>query len=227
MNSTQLIILLFFAGIVIYLIYNENNQTPIIKKIYVPVRQNIPITPPQHQQSEVNRIEITQSPPENLYTDPIKRQDLYHLYDPLTYPQTRLPRDILHRYQQYHREHGVYPPFNYATQPELFDNPIDVGFMTKDPDSDTIDNVPNALPLFRVKSVKNANRFHYYTLDQRFGTKIDVKIPFDNVTVNGTKYSNSDYYGIPELFDDDTIEGVSVFPNTKFRVKIYKTYHFP
>jgi hypothetical protein len=227
MNSTQMIIIVFLAGVVIYLIYSENNQKPLIQKIHVPVPQKCPSIAPGVPKKVTHQINVNSTPPEDIYADPIKRQDLYHLYDPLTYPQTRLPRDILHRYQQYFKENGVYPPFNYATQPELFDNPIHVGFLTRDPDTETVDNVPNALPLFRVKSTKNANRYHYYTLDQRYGTKIDVKIPFDDVEVNGQKYHNSDYYGIPELFDDDTIKGISVFPNTLFRVKIYKTYHFP
>lgn len=219
MNSTQMIIIAFFAIVIAYLIYNENSQKKV-ERVIVPVPQRVPDS---HNERKI-QVDVGSSDP---YSDPIKRQDLYHLYDPLTYPQTRLPRDILHRYQQYYREHGVYPPFNYATQPELFDNPIMVGYLYRDAETETTDNVPNALPLFRVKSAKSATRYHYYTIDQRYGTKVDVKIPFDNVIVNGRKFDNAEYYGIEELWDDDVVEGINVFPNTKFRVKINKTYHFP
>lgn len=225
MNSTQMIIAFFFVVVIAYLIYNENSQKKT-ERVVVPVPQHVrqPATPPETNKKVLHQVDVGSSDP---YSDPIKRQDLYHLYDPLTYPQTRLPRDILHRYQQYYREHGIYPPFNYATQPELFDNPIMVGYLYRDAETDTTDDVPNALPLFRVKSTKSATRYHYYTIDQRYGTKVDVKIPFDNVIVNGRKFDNADYYGIEELWDDDTVEGLNVFPNTKFRVKINKTYHFP
>src|SRR5579872_4781326 len=35
---------------------------------------------------------------EDPFSDAIKRQDLYTMYDPLTYPQLRLPREVLDRY---------------------------------------------------------------------------------------------------------------------------------
>ena len=75
--------------------------------------------------------------------------------------------------------------------------------------------------------MKNSNRYFYYVLDQRYLSKVELKIPLDNVKINGTFYKNADYYGIPELFDGDQVEGVSIYPQTKYKVTLYKSYHFP
>lgn len=163
------------------------------------------------------------------YSDAIKKQDLYTMYDPLTYPQLRLPREVLDRYNEYYERTGTYPPFNQATQPYLFDNPILNGVLIKicEENEPFSDNIPNSVPLFRVKSSKNANRFFYYVLDQRYLSKIEPKIPLDHVRVNGIYYPNADFYGIPELFDGDVIEHVSIFPGARFKVSLYKSYFFP
>lgn len=163
------------------------------------------------------------------YSDAIKKQDLYTMYDPLTYPQLRLPREVLDRYNEYYEKTGTYPPFNQATQPFLFDNPILNGLLIKEcaENEPFSDNVPSAIPLFRVKSAKNANRFFYYIIDQRYLSKIEPKIPLDHIKVNGVRFNNSDFYGIPELFDGDHIEHISIYPMARFTVQLYKTYHFP
>jgi hypothetical protein len=163
------------------------------------------------------------------YSDSIKKQDEYMMYDPLTYPQLRLPREVLDRYNQYYEKKGVYPPFNQATQPQLFDNPVLNGILIKINDNDEPfnENVPSSVPLFRVKSVKNANRYFYYILDQRYLSSVEMKIPLDHVKVNGHKYNNADFYGIPELFDGDVICDIPIYPEAKFKVTLYKTYHFP
>lgn len=162
------------------------------------------------------------------YADPIKKQDLYTLYDPLTYPQLRLPREVLDRYNDYQERTGVYPPFNQATQP-LFDNPILNGLLIKHVDDNDpfSDNVPNSIPLFRVRSSRNTNRYFYYVLDLQHLSKIELKVPLDHVRVNGVRYNNADFYGIPELFDGDCVESIPLYPHSKFRVMLYKTYHFP
>lgn len=166
---------------------------------------------------------------EDPYSDAIKRQDTYSIYDPLTYPQLRLPREVLERYNEYYNLTGTYPPFNQATQPFLFDNPILNGVLIKqvEPNEPFNDNVPNSVPLFRVKSVKNSNRYFYYVIDQRYLSKIEPKIPLDHVKVNGVRYSNGDETGLPELFDGDIIDCISVYPGARFRLTLYKTFHFP
>lgn len=162
------------------------------------------------------------------YSDAIKKQDLYSMYDPLTYPQMRLPREILEKYNEYHDKNGNYPPFNQSTQP-LFDNPILNGILIKQVDDNEpfSDNVPGSIPLFRVKSAKNTNRFFYYIIDQRYQSKIELKIPLDHIKLNGIRHNNADFYGLPEINDGDIIENIDIYPNSKFKITLYKTYHFP
>jgi hypothetical protein len=162
------------------------------------------------------------------YSDPIKKQDLYSMYDPLTYPQLRLPREVLEKYNEYYERTGTYPPFGQATQP-MFDNPVLNGVLIKQVDENEpfSDNVPSSVPLFRVKSAKNTNRYFYYIVDQRYLSKIELKIPLDHVKINGVRYNNADFYGLPEIYDGDCIEGIPIYPTSKFIVKLYKTYHFP
>jgi hypothetical protein len=196
-----------------------------------------PPTSPGQPSQQPTMLAYPPQPPVNVmidrnddpYSDPIKKQDLYTMYDPLTYPQLRLPREVLDRYNEYYERTGTYPPFNMATQPSLFDNPVLNGLLIKvvDENEPFSDNVPFSIPLFRVKSAKNANRFFYYVIDQRYLSKVEPKIPLDNVKVNGTRYHNVDFYGIPELFDGDVVEHISIYPGAKFKVTLYKTYHFP
>lgn len=162
------------------------------------------------------------------YADPIKKQDLYGIYDPLTYPQMRMSREILDKYNEFYETNGVYPPFNQSTKP-LFDNPILNGILIKQTDQNEpfSDNVPSSVPLFRVKSVKNANRFFYYILDQRYLSRVELKIPLDHVKINNVRYSNAEFYGLPELYDGDIIENIPIYPNNKFKIMLYKQYHFP
>lgn len=162
------------------------------------------------------------------YSDPIKKQDMYSMMDPLTYPQGRLPREVLEKYNEHQQKNGAYPPFGQATQP-LFDNPILNGILIKEVDENEpfADNIPSSIPLFRVKSAKNANRFFYYILEQRYLSKVELKIPLDHIKVNGVRYNNADFYGVPELYDGDTIENIAIYPNAKFKVNLYKMYHFP
>lgn len=162
------------------------------------------------------------------YSDPIKKQDLYTMYDHLTYPQMRLPREILDKYREYYQQHGVYPAFNQSTKP-LFDNAILNGYLVKvvDENEPFTDNVPSAIPLFRQKSEKNTNRFFYYIIDQRYQSRLELKIPLDNVKINGVRYENSDYYGLPELYEGDIINNISIYPSSKFKVMLYRQHHFP
>jgi hypothetical protein len=162
------------------------------------------------------------------YSDPIKKQDLYSMYDHLTYPQMRLPREVLEKYNEYYEKNGTYPPFGQATQP-LFDNPILNGILIKQVDENEpfSDNVPSSIPLFRVKSAKNVNRFFYYIIDQRYMSKLELKIPLEHIKLNGIRHNNADFYGLPEIYDGDIIENISIYPNAKFKVTLYKIYHFP
>ena len=190
---------------------------------------NLPpvIQAPQGPQvPQVTNVTIEQD--QDPYSDAIKKQDLYSIYDPLTYPQYRLPREILEKYNEYYERNGSYPPFGQATQP-LFDNPTLNGLLIKivDENEPFTDNVPNAVPLFRVRSSRNTNRYFYYVLDQRYLSKVELKIPLDNVKLNGVRYHNVDYNGLPEIFDDDIICDIPIYPCARFKVLLYKTYHFP
>jgi len=187
----------------------------------------LPALPLVPQQPQVTNVVIDNDT--DPYSDGIKRQDLYTMYDPLTYPQLRLPREVLDRYNEYYERTGTYPPFNQATQPYLFDNPILNGVLIKQVEENEPfnDNIPNSVPLFRVKSVKNANRYFYYVIDQRYLSKIEPKIPLDHVRINGIRYNNADYYGIPELFDGDCVEDINIYPGARFKTSLYKSYHFP
>lgn len=162
------------------------------------------------------------------YVDPIKQRDMEDMYDHLSYPKLRLPREVLEKYDEYYKKTGKYPPFNEQTRP-IFDTPILNGMLIKQVDENEPfgDNIPSSIPLFKIKSVKNTNRFFYYVLDQRYTSKLELKIPLDNVKVNGIRYANTDFYGIPEIYDNDIIENISVFPGTRFKVVLYKTHHFP
>ncbi|AKI80064.1 hypothetical protein QJ850_gp635 [Acanthamoeba polyphaga mimivirus] len=162
------------------------------------------------------------------YSDPIKKQDIYGMMDPLTFPQQRLPREVLQKYQEYYDKNGSYPPFGQNTQP-LFDNPVLAGILIKQVDENEpfTDNVPSSIPLFKVKSNKNSNRFFYYIIDQRYFSKLELKIPLDSIRVNGVRYNNAEFYGIPELFDGDVIDNIALYPSNRFSVKLYKIYSFP
>lgn len=249
-NST--IIIIIVIAFAFYLIYNQNNQPKIIQVPSQQISQFNPnlsqLNPPiqggpscpkceyyktalqmanarDHQPQVTN---VTVDHDTDPYSDPIKKQDLYSMYDPLTYPQLRLPREVLDKYNEYYERNGSYPPFGQATQP-LFDNPVLNGVLIKQVDENEpfSDNVPSSVPLFRVKSAKNTNRFFYFVLDQRYLSKIELKIPLDHVKVNGVRYNNSDFYGLPELYDGDLLEHIPIYPNAKFRLTCYKTYHFP
>lgn len=238
-NNSMLIIVIVFL-FVLFLIYSQSRQPKYV--IYPKSPQQQQSCPnckyegykqykpndPIHTQSSPQVTNVVVDHDSDPYSDPIKKQDLYTMYDPLTYPQLRLPREVLEKYNEYYEKNGTYPPFNQYTQP-MFDNPILVGYLIKQIDENEpfADNVPNSVPLFRVKSAKNNNRFFYYIIDQRHQSKIELKIPLDHVKINGVRRDNADFYGVPELYDGDVVENIPVFPNNRFKVVIYKTYHFP
>lgn len=162
------------------------------------------------------------------YSDPIKKQDHYSMMDPLTYPQLRLPREILEKYQKYHEENGCYPPFSQFTKP-LFDNPVHNGYLIKQVDENEPFNdnfIPGYVPLFKLKSVKNTNRFFYYIMDPRYATNVPSKMTLDEVKINNKRW-NGESYGLPELYDGDIIENIPIYPGAKFKVTLFKTAHHP
>ena len=244
------IIIIIVVAFAFYLVYSQNNQPKYIQ----PPPQISPFNPqlmqsaqpmqpiPSHsaqcptcqKHEQKNHQPVPQITNVSIdhdtdpYSDPIKKQDLYTMYDPLTYPQLRLPREILEKYNEYQERNGSYPPFGQATQP-LFDNPILNGLLVKQVDENEpfSDNVPSALPLFKVKSNKNTNRFFYYTIDQRHFSKIELKIPLEHVKVNNIRHNHADFNGLPELYDGDIIEHIAIYPTSKFKVQLYKTYTFP
>lgn len=236
---TSIVIITAVLIAVGYLIYSNNtNQRQSLghPSLYLPARQQRP--PCNYDYSAVTGDNLVSVKPPNTviiekdgsqYNDTIKQQDLNSMMDPLAYPQLRLPREVLQKYEDYQARTGVYPPFNLATNGNPFDNPVLTGVLIKvaDENEPFADNIPSAVPLFKIKSAKNNNRFFYYVIDQRYLSKIEIKVPLDHIRVNGSQYKNTDFYGIPELYDGDIIEHIPIFMNTKFKVMLYKTYHFP
>ena len=183
----------------------------------------------QYLKMKSDRESTQSSDPSDIYSDPIKNQDLHTLYDPLNYPRQRLPREILERYKEYYEKNGIYPPFNQETRP-LFDNPILAAYLVKiveENEPNFGDNIPNTVPLFKVKSQQYNNKYFYYVIEQRHLSKIELKIPLDNVKIDGKRYENGEFYGLPEIGDDSIIENISIYPGAKFRIKLYKSFHFP
>lgn len=229
-SVTAVIIIVAALAIIGYLLYSQTQNNGIKLKDYEKFQNAGNNNNPTQRLSEpgIGHMNIAIDTNNDPYSDAIKKQDLYGMMDPLTYPQMRLSREVLEKYQQYYEEHGEYPNFAQFHKP-MFDNPIHNGHLIKltDPDDPFTDNVPMTVPLFRVKSMKNTNRFYYYIIDSRNNSKIDTKIPLEAVTVNGRKYTNGEFYGLPELYDDDVIENVIVFPGTKFKVFLYKNFSYP
>lgn len=215
--------------VVVYIVYSKKTSKYSIPNYqHAPIRE---ITPPvQESMTEVHTcVECArrrEESPVEQFSDAIKRQDEISMVDPLIYPQTRLPRDVLEQYREFYNRQGVLPPFNQATQPYLFDNPIMNGFLMKATDENIKDGNPQSVPLFRLKSTRNNNRYFYYTMDQR-QHGIPVKIPLDNICVNGRHTHGSEDYGIDELFTDDEITNIDIFPGSTYYVKIYKGSAFP
>lgn len=233
-HPSSVIIILIVAAFALYLMYSQTQQSKNMYGIFgqqscPPCKKCEHGVQPQQPIVQPTPVNVNVTTDDDPYSDAIKKQDLYTIYDPLTYPQLRLPREVLERYNEYYERTGTYPPFNQSTQPYLFDNPIVNGVLIKivDENDPFTENVPNAVTLFRVKSAKNSNRYFYYIIDQRYLSKIEPKIPLDHVKVNGVRYNNADFYGIPELFDGDVIENIPIYPGAKFKVTLYKTYHFP
>ena len=162
------------------------------------------------------------------YVDSIKKMDEDKMYDHLSYPNLRLNRDVLEKYDDYREKTGKYPPFNELTQP-IFDTPILNGLLIKHVEENEPfgDSIPSTIPLFKLKSVKNNNRYFYYILDQRYTSKLELKIPLVNVKINNVRFANSDFSGLPELYDGDIVENIPSFTGAKFKVFLYKTHHFP
>lgn len=250
---TSTIIILIVVAFAFYLIYSQNSQSKYVQPQISGFAQQPPTNPHgacqkcdyyktaltslQQQQTNASHYRAPATPSQvnvniendtDPYSDAIKKQDLYSIQDPLTYPQLRLPREVLDKYNDYYERNGSYPAFNQATQP-LFDNPVLNGVLIKvvDENEPFNDNVPSSVPLFRVKSSKNTNRFFYYILDQRYLSKVELKIPLDHVKINGVKHNNADFYGLPELYDGDVVENIPIYPSARFKITLYKTYHFP
>jgi hypothetical protein len=161
-------------------------------------------------------------------SDPIKSQDLKEMQDPLSFPQLRLPREVLEKYQEYYEQTGSYPPFGVATRP-LFETPLVNGFLIRltDPDEAFVPDAPSTIYLYRQKSAKNNNRFFYYVIDNRQHNQTGVKIPLEDTKINGVIQKNSAQYGLPEIYHGDIIERIPGFEGVKFKVHLYRTNHFP
>jgi hypothetical protein len=239
MNVTSAIIIIVVILFAFYLIYSQNKNSAMFSNFRNPPAPIVcekckndrklesPMSDTPRQQPPLTAnvvIEHNDDP----YSDPIKKQDTYSMYDPLTYPQARLPREILEKYQEYYDKNGNYPPFAQFNKP-MFDNPILNGVLIRivDENEPFVDSTPITVPLFRVKSSKNSNRFFYYIIDQRYNSKLELKIPLDNIKINTVRFNNAEYYGLPEIYDGDVLENISIFPGSKFKALIYKTHHFP
>jgi len=236
LSTSNIIIIILVVLFALYLIYSQlRSPVPQIQYIEKPCeacsmpRPEIPL-PMKQERRNAEDYKALASPTNRptLYEN-IKKQDLNMMQDPLIYPQLRLPKEVLKKYDEYYEKNGSYPPFNQSTRSDMFDSPILTGILIKivDENEPFTDNIPNSVPIFKVKSIKNINRFFYYIIDQRYLSKIEPKIPLDHIKVNGTRFNNADFYGIPELYDGDIIENIPIYPSAKFKVVLYKTYHFP
>lgn len=211
---------------------NKNNDYRVHKKsLYATSTPSTPPCPPPAAAAPVAAPVAEPQAEERAdpYSDPIKRQDLYGMSDPLTFPQMRLSREILEKYQKYQQEHGNRAPFGIMTRP-MFDNPQLNGFLMRQQDENEPfpdANIPPFLPLFRMKSVKSSNRFFYYVIDPRFSGKIEYKFSLNNVKVNGVRQYGAESYGLAELFEEDIVENVVPYTGAKFKVTLYPTHHFP
>jgi hypothetical protein len=216
-------------------IHDYSQQSPIYDDVELRQSRAKALAPEQRYESPVSRydpdVERTGSrlrAESGQGHDPIKQQDLSDMRDPLTFPQQRLSREVLDKYAEYYEKTGTYPPFGEMGKP-IFDTPILNGLLLKQTDpGEAFDNdSPATVPLMRLKSAKNSNRFYYYVIDQRYRSKFELKIPLEEVKINGVVYENGDQYGLPEIYNDDIIERISAFPNTRYKVLIYKNSHFP
>lgn len=224
MITSNLVIMLIVICFALYLVYNQKNESSNMH-LYKHMEKISMLENKLKEQEKMPELRTQYDGP-RPYVDPIKDDDYARLIDPLTYPQMRLSRDVLDRYNEYYEKTGTYPPFGLNTKPYLQDTPILNGLLQKidSPMEPFNQDVPKTIPLFRQTSQKNNNRYYYYILDQTHFSRVELKIPFDVITVNGKKYLNANYYGIPELFDEDIVEGISMYRDAKFKVILYKTY---
>lgn len=229
MTSPIITVIIVVAAVAVigFLFYSQNQNKPVLDRIEN-MSASCPSCSLKHVPAADGNMNINIDTHADPYADPIKRQDLYSMNDPLTYPQLRLPREVLEKYQEYYDRTGEWPNF-YQHHKPMFDNPILNGYLIKQADSNDpfADTSPVTVPIFRVKSMKNTNRFYYYIIDQRNQTDLKLKIPLENVKVNGKKYSNGEFYGLPELYDGDIIEDIPIYPNSKFMLMLYKNHSYP
>jgi hypothetical protein len=102
-----------------------------------------------------------------------------------------------------------------------------VGYLSKIEDTPYPGEPFPAIPLMGMKSPKSYNRWFYYVVDQRAKGDIPVKIMFNHVRINDRVYTNADEYGVEEMFDGDTVQDLTNYPNIKFRANIYRTPIYP
>lgn len=152
------------------------------------------------------------------YVDPVTREDEKQVHDDLTYPYTRLPRYIIDQ----NKMTGFYESGAFGSASNYFDDTEKiVGNIILDP---TVQgqNLP-AFPIYEKPSATNRDRYFYYIIDTRLQNNHKIKVPLDNIVVNGRTINNAVDNGIDQLMTDDSLEilNFNFAPGTLFRAKLY------
>lgn len=241
-DQGSIIIILVVVGVIILLVYSQTKNDDGSKSCPPCPKQSCPKygRDPNYIQVAAPPINVTVNPNLDPMGDPIKMQDDQFVRDNLIYPMKRPNREVLEQIARYMGESGYayptagyptgkptgYPPWHNLTQPGFIDNPKMVGYLTK-MDLTPYEDTQQSIPLFEMKSPRNANRYFYYIVDQKNRGDIGVKVVFENITVNGRSTRNADENGIDEIQNGDIIEGVQIYPGVKFKANIYRSSIFP
>lgn len=144
-----------------------------------------------------------------------KKEDDNILNNPLQYPYTRLPNRIIDQYKR----SGFYESGAFGNATNYFgDSEKIVGNLIAEPNSNI-----SALPLFEKASGLHRDRYFYYTIDTRLSNNYKIKIPMNNLIINGKIRKNIIDNGIDEIMDGDEIEILdhNFPPGTIFTAKLY------
>lgn len=150
--------------------------------------------------------------------DQVTYEDERQVNDPLTYPYTRLPRYIIDQ----NKSSGFYESGAFGSASNYFDDSEKIiGNLILDPTNQTLEYP--AFPIYEKPSATNRDKYFYYIIDTRLQNNYKIKVPMNNITVNGRVRYNVIENGIDQLNNDDVviINDFNFPPNTEFIVKLY------
>ncbi len=204
-----IIIILIICGIVLFIYNNTKSKNVDFELETKLLQKQMELNPglTKHKTININKFS------DGFFKDKITREDNEQINNPLKYPYTRLPRYILDQY----KDSGFYESGAFGSASNYFDDSEKiVGNLIVDA------NYPS-FPLFEKPSATNRERYFYYTIDTRLTNDYKIKIPLNNIKVNGRQRNNVVENGIEQLNNDDSIEifDYNFPPNTVFSVKLY------